>query len=47
MIVKIIVHFKIRNIINNTNKIKLLKYKNFANTVYSKNIIVYQFKYFL
>ena len=45
-IVKTITRIKIHNVINNTNQIKLVKYKNFANTIYSKNIIVYQFEYF-
>ena len=46
MIVKMTIRFEMRNVINNTDQIKLLKYKNFVNAVYSKNITIYQFKYF-
>ena len=46
MIVKIITRFEIRDVINNTDQIKLLKYKNFVNAIYSENITVYQFEYF-
>ena len=45
-IVKITTQIKIYNVINNINQIKLLKYENFANVVYSKNIINYQFECF-
>ena len=38
--------FEIHNVINSINQIKLLKYKNFVNVVYSKNITIYQFEYF-
>ena len=38
--------FEIRDAINNTDQIKLLKYKNFVNVIYSKNITIYQFEYF-
>ena len=37
---------EIRDVISSTNQIKLLKYKNFVNAVYSKNITIYQFEYF-
>ena len=46
MIVKMTTQFKIRDVINNTDQIKLLKYKNFVNVIYSKNVIIYQFEYF-
>ena len=45
-IIKIITQIKIYHVINNTNQIILLKYKNFANNIYSKNLIVYQFECF-
>ena len=45
-IIKTTTQIKIYNVINNTNQIKLLKYKNFANIIYSKNIIIYQFEHF-
>ena len=46
MIVKITIRFEMRDVINSIDQIKLLKYKNFVNTVYSKNIKIYQFEYF-
>ena len=46
IIVKITTRFEIRDLINNIDQIKLLKYKNFVNVVFSENITIYQFKYF-